>query len=295
MNAPPVIFNRPLYRRRRARAARSFASADFLHRRAMADIVDRLETVTRDFPCALMIGVADLTELLTPACGVGDIVCADLAAARLGSARPAVALDDEALPFAPASFDLIVSLLMLHHANDPVGALAQMRAALKPDGLMLAAVFGEGTLAGLRAALYAAEVERSGGAAARIAPFASVRDLGGALQRAGFALPVADLDIAEVAYRDPMRLIADLRAMGETSALAGRRKGLRRDDLARAMAGMKDAAGADGLAREKFAIIMLTGWAPAPSQPKPLAPGSGKVSLADAVNRLREVDGGSGR
>ncbi len=251
----------------------------------MADLVDRLETVTRDFPRALMIGVGDLTELLTPACGVGEIIAGDLAAARLGAARPAVALDDEALPFAAASFDLIVSLLMLHHSNDPVGALAQMRAALKPDGLMLAAVFGEGTLGALRAALYAAEVGRSGGASARIAPFASVRDLGGALQRAGFALPVADLHVVEIAYRDPARLIADLRAMGETSALARGGAALRRDDLGRALEKMANSVGIDGLAHEKFAIVTLTGWAPASSQPKPLAPGSATVSLADAIKR----------
>lgn len=274
---PPAIFNRRLYAQRRARAGRSFAAHDFLHRRAMEDVVDRLETVTRDFPRALLYGVGALKSALTPACGVGEIVEADLAAERLFSPGAAVVFDEERAPFTPQSFDLIVSLLTLHAVNDPVGALAQMRLALKPDGLMVAVLFGEETLSELRAALYQSESDIAGGVSPRIAPFASVRDLGAALQRAGFALPVADLDRVRVRYKAPERLLRDLRGFGETSCLASRGRGLRRDVLTGALRRL----GPERTAT--FDLITLTAWAPHPSQPKPLKPGSAKRSLAQAV------------
>jgi SAM-dependent methyltransferase len=243
----------------------------------MADVVDRLETVKRDFPRALFYGAGELFSLLTPRCGVGEIVHADLTAERVAG-TPGLAYDEEQAPLVEEQFDLIVSLLTLHAVNDLVGALIQARRALKPDGLFLAALFGEETLGSFRGALYRAEAERTGGVSARIAPFASVRDLGAALQRAGFALPVADLDSVDVSYRDAERLLSDLRGIGETSVLASKAPPLRRDVLAAALA---DFAAHGSIAR--FDLVFLTGWAPHPTQQKPLKPGSAKSSLAEAV------------
>lgn len=243
----------------------------------MEDVVDRLETVTRSFPRTLFYGVGALRRMLTPACGVGDIVDADLTAARLVPGGASLVFDEELSPFAPASFDLIVSLLTLHAVNDPVGALSQMRASLKPDGLMIAALFGEETLQELRAALYQSEAELAGGVSPRIAPFASVRDLGAVLQRAGFALPVADIDKARVSYERPARLLDDLRGMGEASYLARRGKALRRDVLAAVLARLTDAESIS------FDLVVLTGWAPHESQQKPLKPGSAAQSLERAI------------
>jgi len=248
----------------------------------MADIVDRLESVTRDFESALFYGAGRLAEMVTPACGVGSILNADCALERLSGCTPAVAFDEERLPLASERFDLIVSLLTLHRANDLVGALSQHRAALKPDGLFIAALFGEETLGEWKRALIAAESELTGGAGARIPPFATLGDLGAALQRAGFAMPVVDVDRAIVRYADPLRLLSDLRGMGEAGGLRSRAGPIRRDVLARAAA----AFGASG-GTARFDIVYLTGWAPHTDQPKPLRPGSAKHSLAEAVNRAR--------
>jgi SAM-dependent methyltransferase len=221
-----------------------------------------------------------LTGLLTPACGVGEATYADMAAERLTADARGVVFDEEASPFASETFDLIVSLLTLHTANDPIGALAQMRAALKPDGLLIAALFAEETLIELREALYRSEAEFAGGVSPRIAPFAGVRDLGGALQRAGFAMPVADLDRVRVQYEDPARLVADLRGMGETSCLSNRGKNLRRDAFA---AAIKDVASRGAVT---FDLVTLTGWAPHESQQKPLKRGSATKSLKQALGEL---------
>jgi len=278
-HAPPLIFNRSLVRRRRARAARNFSQYDFLHRRAMGDIVDRLESVTRDFPHACFFGAGDLTALLTPACGVARIVSGDLTPLRIAAAsRYKIVFDEEKTPFAHEQFDLIVSLLTLHNVNDLVGALAQARMALRPDGLFIAAVFGEETLGALRAAIYAAESAIAGGVSARIAPFAGVQGFGQALGRAGFALPVADVDKVKVRYGDPRRLLNDLRGMGETRTLAAPAAPFSRRVLLRAMENFTAAGG-----EEKFEIVYLTGWAPHESQQKPLKPGSGKMSFEKAV------------
>jgi len=274
---PPKIFNRRLYAQRRRRAADKFRRADFLHRRAMEDVVDRLETVVRDFPSALFYGAGDLTSMLTPKCGVVEITHGDLVRERAPNARTVV-FDEERLPFAPESFDLAVSILTLHAANDPVGALAQMRAALKPDGLLIAVLFGETTLVELKEALYAADAEHGGGVSPRVAPFASVRDLGAVLQRAGFALPVADLDRVKVEYRNIRDLFSDLRAMGETNCLAGVGRNLRPASLGEAAARLA------GKPHITFDLVTLTGWAPHESQPQPLKPGSAAVSLKKALN-----------
>lgn len=278
MPSTPRIFDKRLYARRRARAAKRFADFDFLHRRAMEDIVERLEIVKRRFPVAAFDGAGGLLNLLTPACEVDEIVAMDPAPARLPQSGLRLAADAEALPFAPQSLNLFVSLLTLHAANDLVGALAQARMALKPDGLFIAAVFSEGTLGALRRALYAAEADITGGVSARIAPFAAIQDYGQALARAGFALPVVDVDKVTVAYDEPLNLLRDLRGMGETGSLASRPAALRRDVLMRAMTLFAEAGGA-----EKFEIVYLTGWAPHESQQKPLKPGSAKMALKDAI------------
>lgn len=278
MPAPPNIFDRRLYARRRARAAKRFSDFDFLHRRAMEDIVERLEIVQRRFPIAAFDGAGGLSPMLTQACEIDELISMDSAPARLPQAGLRLAADAEALPFAPQSLNLFVSLLTLHTANDLVGALAQARMALKPDGLFIAAIFGEETLGKLRRAFYAAESELTGGVSARIAPFAAIQDYGQALTRAGFALPVVDVDKVAVSYEKPFNLLRDLRGMGETNVLANRPGPLRRDVVMRAMALFTEAGGA-----EKFEIVYLTGWAPHESQQKPLKPGSGKISLKAAI------------
>ena len=278
MTTPPKIFDKPLYARRRARAAAAFGDFDFLHRRAMEDIVDRLEIIQRDFPIAAFDGAGDLLSMLTPACAVGETIAMDAAPERLPRTGLRIAADAEAAPFAPQSLNLYVSLLTLHAANDLVGALAQARMALKPDGLFIAAVFAEGTLQTLRRALYTAEAELTGGVSARVSPFAAIQDYGQALSRAGFALPVVDADKVSVRYEQPLNLLRDLRGMGETSVLANRPERLRRDVLMRAMALFSEAGGA-----EKFEIVYLTGWAPHESQQKPLKPGSATTPLKDAI------------
>lgn len=278
MSAPPTIFNKSLYARRRARAAKTFGDCDFLHRRAMEDIVERLEIIQREFPLAAFDGAGGLLSMLTPPCAVGETISMDCAPARLPQPGLAVAADVEALPFAPQSLDLFVSLLTLHTANDLVGALAQARMALKPDGLFIAAVFAEETLIALRRALYAAEAELTGGVSARVTPFAAIQDYGQALARAGFALPVVDVDKVAVAYEEPFKLLNDLRGMGEANVLANRPAPLRRSVLMRAMKLFAEAGGT-----EKFEIAYLTGWAPHESQQKPLKPGTGEVSMKDAI------------
>ncbi len=278
MSTPPQIFDKRLYARRRARAAKTMDDAGFLHRRAMEDIVERLEIVQRRFDVAAFDGAGELISMLTAPCEIGETISMDAAPARLPHQGPRLAADAEALPFAPQSLNLFVSLLTLHTANDLVGALAQARMALKPDGLFIAAVFAEETLAALRRAFYAAEAEIVGGVSARIAPFAAIQDYGQALSRAGFALPVVDVDKVKVTYDEPIRLLRDLRGMGETNMLASRPGPLRRDVLMRAMTLFTEAGGT-----EQFEIVYLTGWAPHESQQQPLKPGSGKISLKDAI------------
>ncbi|MDR3506748.1 MAG: methyltransferase domain-containing protein [Caulobacteraceae bacterium] len=296
MNAPPRLFDRTLHRRRLDRAALSFPTAGFLKRRAAEDAVERLETIMRSFPLAVDLGARDgafASALATSdaAPRVGLLIETDLSGAMLaarGKAAPGalqVQADEEHLPFADESLDLVVSTLALHWVNDIPGGLIQIRRALKPDGLFLGAILGGSTLTELRQAVTAAEAELTGGAGLRVAPFADTYDAAGLLQRAGFALPVADVDRVRVRYAHPLRLIADLKAMGETNALTDRaRRPLSRRVLARACEIYAERfSEGDGRVVATFDIITMTGWAPHPDQQKPLKPGSAKMRLADAL------------
>ena len=294
---PPRIFDRDLLRRRLDRAAPGFAGADFLKRRAAGDIVMRLEAIMRDFPRAVDLGArngafAQALAESDAAPRVGLLVEADLSGPMLaGRGGLRVQADEERLPFAPASLDLVVSSLSLHWANDVIGALVQARLALKPDGLFIGALFGGSTLTELRQALTAAELELTGGAGPRVSPFADPSDAAGLLQRAGFALPVADVDRVTVRYDHPLKLMADLRRMGETSVLAERHpRPLTRAVLARAFEiYARDFADPDGRLPATFEILTLTGWSPSETQQKPLRPGSAKMRLADALGAVEQT------
>lgn len=266
---PPRIFDRKTYVLRRIRAR----GDSFLVVEAAEGLAERIGAVNRRFVHALDLNARPQSHgMLAP-----------LAEAWIQTAPDAV--DEEALPFAPELFDLIVSVLSLQAVNDLPGALVQIRRALKPDGLFLAAVFGGETLHELRDAFAAGESETLSGISPRVSPFADVRDLGGLLQRAGFALPVADVERTSVLYTSFDKLVADLRAMGETNALAERRKRpLRKDTLAAAMSHYRaNHADPQGRIAATFDVIYLSGWAPHESQQKPLAPGSAKTRLADAL------------
>jgi SAM-dependent methyltransferase len=292
MSAPPRLFDRSLHRLRLDRAALGYGAADFLKARAAADAVERLETILRDFPLAVDLGArngafaAALAQ--SEAKGrVGALIQTDLSGRMLAGRDGArVQADEERLPFAAQSLDLVISTLALHWTNDLVGALIQIRTALKPDGLFIGALLGGQTLAELRQVLVQAEAELSDGAGLRISPFADVLDAAGLLQRAGFALPVADTDRVMVRYAHALELIRDLRAMGESNVLYDRaRKPLTRAVLARAAELYRERfAGPDGRIAATFDIISMTGWAPHPDQQQPLRPGSAKMRLADALH-----------
>lgn len=293
---PLRIFDRRAVRLHRNRAARDPASADFLLVEAAERLADRLQDIARRFPLALDLGCRDgvLARRLAGRGGIETLIHAD-AAARFASQAPSPALvaEAEALPFKPATFDLVLSSLDLHWTNDLPGALVQLRHALKPDGLLLASLFGGETLAELRRALMEAELAEEGGVSPRVSPFADVRDLGQLLQRAGFALPVVDSDTIDVTYADPLALMKDLRAMGETNAVAERRHGFsRRSTLARAAALYRQLfTRPDGRVTAHFEIVTLTGWAPHASQPLPLRPGSARARLADALGVIERPAG----
>lgn len=278
-------------RQRKRRARAGFADAAFLHARAAADLADRLEAIPRRFERALVLGGGglfsrELSERPELATRIGDLIEADVAGGD-------VELDPEHLPFAPQSFDLVVSPLALHWVNDLPGAFIQLRRALRPDGLLLASLFGGDTLAELRLALIEAESEIAGGAGPRVAPFASLQDVAGLLQRAGFALPAADRDLVTVRYGEPMRLLADLRAMGETAALRQRSpRALSRRILNRAFEIYRGRySDEQSRVRATFEIVTATGWAPHESQQKPLKPGSAKARLADALGATEQSAG----
>jgi SAM-dependent methyltransferase len=278
----PVIDTSLWLARKRRALARPVGSADFLMQRAAEDLADRLGAVERKF------GKAALLFCQTPAAAgvlaqsgkVTDIERVEADAAFLKGGPGLVALP-ETVPFDPESLDLAVSLLSLQAMNDIPGMLVQIRRALKPDGLFLGAFAGAGTLSELRESLLAAETELYGGASPRVVPFTDVRDAGALLQRAGLALPVADVETVTVRYDSLFGLIADLRAMGETSALVdrSRRPGTRKLFARAAEIYAERFSDADGRVRASFSMVWMSGWAPDTSQQKPLKPGSATVSL----------------
>ena len=277
----PAPFDRHAVRLHRDRAAATVGTVADILRDAAERLLDRLDDTTRRFTRALDVGGRGVVAPLLRARGI-EVVSCDLSPRMAAlNGGPAVPADEEWLPFGPASFDLVVASLSLHWVNDLPGALIQLRQALEPDGLLLASFPALGTLGELRAALTAAEAELTGGASPRISPFPDLRDLAGLLQRAGYALPVADVESIVVAYADPFALLRDLRAAGEANAVALRDRRTPPGALfPTALAALPDHGG-----RVPATLRMgtVTGWAPGPQQPQPLKPGSGRVSLSEAL------------
>jgi SAM-dependent methyltransferase len=291
----PLIFDRMLLRARRRRAA-SIGAATFLLDRVADDLADRLAAVLRRFDLALDLGTPGdaVRSALARLDSIGGMVSAStLLEAMCAANSRFVVADEEALPFGDAAFDLVVSALSLQFVNDLPGTLVQVRRALKPDGLLVAALVGGDTLTELRQSFAAAESDIEGGVSPRVAPFADLRDLGALLQRAGFTLPVTDVDRLTVRYDTVFALMHDLRRMGATNALLDRRRlPLKRATLMRmAEIYAERFADADGRVRATFEIVWLSGWTPHPSQQQPLRPGSAKTRLADALG-TREISAG---
>lgn len=285
MPADFLIFDRALQRRRLARALAT--PADFLLDRAVEDILDRLAAVKRSFLHIVDIGTP-LPQLAARLASPGKNVVRLAPLRAVLGPSPLLRLlgDEEALPFKIASFDLAVSALALQNVNDLPGALAQIRRSLRPDGLFLGCLVGGRSLEELRGVLARAEIEIAGGASPRVAPFADMRDMGALLQRAGFALPVVDVEPLTVRYADMFGLLADLRGMGATNALLERlrRPAQRKMFLRAAEIYAQEHTDADGRVRATFELVYLSGWAPDASQQKPLKPGSAQMRLADALN-----------
>ena len=289
------VFDRRLLRARRDRAAATLGAHDFLFREAAERLAERLDDVKRRFPVALDIGChgGEMRSSLSGRGGVETLVQCDLSPRMAERARDSggalsaysLAADEEALPFAPQSFDLVVSSLSLHWANDLPGALYQIRNCLKPDGLFLAALLGGGTLREMGRAWMEAELAENGKVAAHAGPFADIRDAGALLQRAGFALPVADSETIVVTYADAFALMDDLRGMGEANAGTLRpRETTRRGALSRMAQNYRELFGdAEGRVPATFQVLTLTAWAPHESQPKALRPGAAQSRLAEAL------------
>jgi SAM-dependent methyltransferase len=267
----PILFDRALLRARQDRARR-LGPATFLLDRVVEDMAERLAAVTREF--------SDAAEIWTP----GELLRKPVAD-RFKSITRIETDETETLGLLPESLDLAVSALAFQFVNDLPGVLAQIRRALRPDGLLLAAMIGGDTLTELRQAFAQAEAECEGGVSPRVAPFADLRDVGALLQRAGFALPVTDVDSLVVRYDNAFALMEDLRRMGATNVMVERRRTPTRVATMLRMSEIyaRRFADPDGRIRATFDIIWLSGWAPHESQPKPLRPGSAKASLEAAV------------
>src|SRR3569623_2884898 len=278
----PEIFDRAARRLRRDRAQPHFAAHDILRAAMLDGIAERLDSVTRSFESVLDLGCHDGSFAPPPGATISRVD----AGARFAAAAGGVQADEDRPVFADGAFDLVVSAGVLDSVNDLPGALALARRALRPDGLFLAAFTGAGSLATLRAARREAEGERP---AARSQPQIDVRSAGDLLVRAGFALPVADVETLTVRYAGLGRLLDDLRGMGASNVLRDRRP-LRRDTLARLAQAFADRADENGRTTERFEIIYLPGWAPAPSQPQPARRGSAPTSLAAVLRPSTEQD-----
>jgi len=276
--AAPLLFDRALLTQRQERA-RKLGPATFLLDRVAEDFGDRLLAVKRNF--------SDVADVATP----GELLRGPIAERFNSITRVEPAFGTETLALPAESLDLAVSALAFQFVNDLPGVLAQIRRALRPDGLLLAAMIGGDTLTELRQSFAAAEAECEGGVSPRVAPFADLRDIGGLLQRAGFALPVTDVDRVVVRYANAFALMADLRRMGATNILVERRRTPTRRATMLRMAKIyaERFADPDGRIRATFDIIWLSGWAPHESQPKPLKPGSATASLEEAVKKGKKT------
>lgn len=277
------IFDRKLLRLRRERAACKMKSHDFLLQETARNLEDRLNVIKRDFQAVLDLGGQN---------GISGAVVSDLSFAAAKQRQGCVIVaDEEYLPFQKESFDAVISNLTLQWVNDLPGALLQIRQVLKPDGLFLAALAGGESLKELRQSLMEAEMNIAGGVSPRVSPFVDVRDMGMLLQRAGFALPVVDLDTVEVEYQNMFQLMKDLRGMGATNALLQRlKKPTRRSVMLEAARIYQEKFGnSAGGIRATFQVLYVIGWMPHDSQQKPLTPGSAKNRLADALKAEEKV------
>jgi SAM-dependent methyltransferase len=294
--SPVNVFDRNLLRLRRDRAAENAADFDFLLADVADRLMDRLSLVRKEFPRVLDLGGHHglLAGMLRVRPGTEDVFSCDMSPAMARAASrhaPAAVADEECLPFRQDSLDAVVSNLSLHWVNDLPGALLQVRQALRPDGLFLAALLGGETLHELRACLMEAELAVAGGASPRVSPFIDMRDMGALMQRAGFALPVVDSDIIHVEYGHPLRLMRDLRGMAAANAVHGRLKRPTRRAVVMEAARLyaeKFGTGKGDAVRATFQVIYAIGWKPHDSQQKPLRPGSATARLADALKAPEE-------
>lgn len=293
---PSQLFDRARVARNRDRASFDYRDYAFLKGKESTQLLERLNDSPREFAHALDLWAHDgqASEALQRSGNVERVTALEPSHRMVDALKArhidAVLSEDETLPFQPASFDLVTSVLSLHWANDLPGVLSQVRTVLKPDGLFLGCLFGGRTLHELRASLIEAESELTGGISPRLSPLPSLQDMAGLLQRVGFALPVADIERVTVRYEHPIKLLHDLKGMGEQAAFATREGQARRPLSRRILARMSEIyaeqfSDPDGRVRASFEIIWLSGWAPAANQPKPLRPGSGKFSLAAAVKK----------
>lgn len=277
------IFDRTLLRRRRTQTIPNFNNHDFLHSWASDQLGERLADIKREFKTILRLGSRGPSSI-TP-----EPLTLDCSTAL----KPSVVAEEDFLPFAKDSLDLILSNLALHSVNDLPGALIQINHALKPDGLFIAAMFGGETLHELRDSLNHAEIQLSGGLSPRVFPFADKQQMGGLMQRAGFALPIVDSDLITVTYPDLQKLFSDLRGMGESNIIKDRHKGLTSPALFKAAEEYYNIHYSDEGDKliATFEIIFLTGWAPHASQQKPLRPGSAEHSLAEELGTMEIKSG----
>ena len=287
-NQVPIIFSRDRLKKHRARAVVNFAEHDFLYREMGQRLCDRLEYIKRKFPLALDLGAHNgvLAEILEGRGGIENLVQMELSEPLLSGAKNIRLVgDEELLPFAENSFDLVISVGSLHWVNDLAGTLIQIQRSLKPDGLFLAIFFGGQTLHELRASFEKAEMEFRGGVSPRISPFIDVQAAGSLLQRAGFALPVVDSEILTVEYNHPLKLMKELRGMGETNTLHECEKNFTPCSLIMSAVDnyLRDFSNEQQRIEASFELITLTGWKPHSSQQKPSNRGSGKVSISQVI------------